>query len=421
MDNLIIINTRLGSPEAEIGRVLIRDGKIAAAGNFPIPNERLEIVDAGGNVVIPGLVDLHVHLREPGYEYKETIASGSRAAAAGGFTTICAMANLNPVPDARATLDIELQAIRQDALVEVLPYAAITKNRLGKELVDFKELAEDVCGFSDDGTGVADEQIMRKAMEEIASTGKPMAEHCEVASLLDGGYIHAGEYANIHNHKGISSESEWREVERNIRLAEETGCHLHLCHISTKESVALIRKAKAKGIKVTAETAAHYLAFCDSDLREDGWWKMNPPLRSSSDREALLQACADGTIDVIASDHAPHSLEEKNKGLENSAMGVVGLEVALPAVYSFAVLTGHLSYERMIEMMAIKPREIFGIKGGMKVGDRADLAIVDFDSAEVIDSKHFLSKGRATPFNGLKLNGIIAATIANGEIVYSRL
>lgn len=421
MKNLLIINGKIGSPSSRVGNILIVDGRIADVGTNIVPDGKFSIMDAGGAVILPGLVDVHVHLREPGYEYKETIATGSRAAAAGGFTSICAMANLNPVPDDIDTLRLELDAIHKDALIEVLPYASITKNRLGKEPVDFRALEKYVCGFSDDGTGVENEDMMRRCMTEIAATGKPLAEHCEVSRLLNGGYIHAGEYARKNNHRGISSESEWLEVERNIRLAEETGCHLHLCHISTKESVALIRDAKSRNINITAETAAHYLTFTDADLQENGWWKMNPPLRSNEDREALLEGCADGTIDVIASDHAPHAAYEKNQGLEKSAMGVTGLEVSLPAVYTSAVLGRHLSFQRMVEMMAIKPREIFCIKGGINIGDRADITIVDFNTEFTVDSETFLSKGHATPFQGLRLKGKVLATICGGNIVYGRL
>jgi dihydroorotase len=359
-------------------------------------------------IEIPGLVDVHVHLREPGYSYKETIADGTRAALRGGFTTVCTMPNLNPVPDSPETLEAQLEIIRRTAVCEVLPYAAITRKRLGHELVDYEALAPYVVGFSDDGSGVQDEDMMRAAMRGIAKTGKVLAAHCEVESLLNGGYIHDGEYARSHGHRGICSESEWREVERDIRLAAETGCKLHICHVSTHESVALVREAKRAGLPVTCETGAHYLAFCDEDLQEDGRFKMNPPLRSAADRDALLQGIADGTIDVIASDHAPHSAEEKSRGLEKSAMGVTGLELSLPAVYTYAVRPGVISLERMIEMMSTAPRRIFDIEGGLESGD---VTTVDFDSSFIVDPAEFASKGKATPFAGKELYGKVIKTV----------
>lgn len=399
--------------------ILIKEGKIAAVGN-DLDGEGCEVIDARGFQCIPGLVDVHVHLREPGYSYKETIATGTEAAAAGGYTTVCAMPNVNPVPDADDTLAAQEEIIRRDAVVEMLPYASITSKRLGKTCVDYKALADRCAGFSDDGTGVQDENVMREAMIGIAATGKVLAAHCEVESLLNGGYIHDGEYCRAHNHRGICSESEWREIERDIRLAKETGCKLHICHVSTKESVDLIRDAKKRGVNVTAETGPHYFAFCDEDLQEEGRFKMNPPLRSRSDMLALREGAADGTIDVIATDHAPHSAEEKSRGLEKSAMGVTGLETAFGAVNTCMVKQGFITRERMIEMMCIAPRRIFGIKGGLNPGDRADITIVDFDSEWIVNPDEFKSKGKATPFAGMKLQGRPMLTIASGKIVMNR-
>lgn len=415
---MIILNARVLTPESEPQMISVLDGRIEAIGRYlPIHAGDL-VVDACGAVALPGLVDVHVHFREPGYEYKETMATGGRAAAAGGFTTVMPMPNVNPVPDSVENMELSLKAAA-DSPVETIPYASITKGRKGRELLDdYESLAGMACAFSDDGSGVADYDVQRRAMERIAATGKILAAHCEVASLLDGGYIHKGEYAAAHGHKGICSESEWLEVEENIRLAEATGCRLHICHVSTKESVAAIRAAKARGVDVTAETGAHYLAFCDADLQEDGRFKMNPPLRSAADRDALIEGVADGTIDMIASDHAPHSAEEKSRGLAKSAMGVTGLELSLPAVYTYMVRTGRISFKKMVELMADAPRRRFGIEGGLKPGDRADIAIVDFDKAFKVDPAAFLSKGKSTPFAGLELYGRVKMTICAGKPVY---
>lgn len=419
MSRLAITGERIwDGADFSAGTILIEDGVVRERGAFVELPVGTRVVNAGSHEVIPGLVDVHVHLREPGYSYKETIATGTRAAAHGGFTTVCAMPNLNPVPDCRESLDSQLDLIRRDACVEVLPYASITGKRMGETLVDYDLLAPDVAGFSDDGTGVQSEEVMRSAMRGIAATGKVLAAHCEVDSLLRGGYIHDGEYARSHSHRGICSESEWREVERDIRLARETGCRLHICHVSTGESVDLVRRAKAEGLPVTCETGAHYLAFCDADLQEEGRFKMNPPLRSAADREALLAGIADGTIDCIASDHAPHSAEEKARGLEKSAMGVTGLEVSLPAAYTYAVLSRRISLPQLVRLMADNPRRIFGIAGGLNPGDRADVAIVDFDREFKVDSSSFLSMGKATPFDGLTLRGKVLLTVAAGEVVY---
>lgn len=400
------------------GNVLVIDGIISAVGADVTPTEGCREIDAAGAAVLPGLVDVHVHLREPGYSYKETIADGTRAAAHGGFTIVCPMPNLNPAPDSPEHLEAQLDIIRRDACIEVRPFATITRQRMGSELVDYEALAPEVAGFSDDGSGVQDEEVMRRAMQGIAETGKVLAAHCEVNSLLRGGYIHDGDYARAHGHRGICSESEWREVERDINLSRETGCRLHICHVSTRESVELVRRAKAEGLSVTCETGAHYLAFCDEDLQEDGRFKMNPPLRSRRDREALLKGIADGTIDCIASDHAPHSAEEKSRGLEKSAMGVTGIELSLPAVYTYAVLPGHITFARMIELMADTPRRIFGFEGGLRPGDRADLTVVDLNSSFTVEPDKLLSRGKSTPFQGLRLYGMVKATVAAGKIAY---
>lgn len=422
MKDILIKNAQL-SPSGKEGTadILISGGKIAAfAPNLDAP-EGCRVINAEGLTVIPGLVDVHVHLREPGFSYKETIADGTKAAAKGGFTTVCPMPNLNPAPDSDETLQQQLDIIGRDAVIETIPFATITRGRLGEELVDYAALAPKVAGFSDDGSGVQSEEVMRRAMEGIAPTGKLLSAHCEVNSLLRKGYIHDGEYAREHGHRGICSESEWREIERDIRLSEETGCPLHVCHISTKESVALIRDAKKRGLKVTCETGPHYFAFCDEDLQEDGRFKMNPPLRSREDMEALREGAADGTIDIIATDHAPHSAEEKSKGLEKSAMGVVGLETSLGAVYTYMVKSDIITFEKMIEMMASNPRRIFGIKGGLNPGDRADLALVDFNKEWEVKPEEFVSKGHSTPFAGLTLTALPVMTISSGKIVYENI
>ena len=346
---------------------------------------------------LPGLADVHVHFREPGFSYKETIKTGSEAALAGGFTAVCTMPNLKPAPDSMENLERQLEIIRRDAVVKVIPYATITRQRLGHELVDYEALAPYVGG-------VQDEEVMRRAMKGIAPTGKILAAHCEVNDLLRGGYIHDGEYARRHGHRGICSESEWREIERNIRLAAETGCRLHICHISTAESVALIRDARRAGIEVTCETGPHYLAFCDEDLQEDGRFKMNPPIRSARDRDALIEGIVDGTIECIATDHAPHSAEEKSRGLEKSAMGVVGLETALAAVYTTLVRPGIISLDKLVEIMSTNPRRIFGIEGD------PGKVTVDFSESFTVDPATFKTLGKATPFKGMELYGKILKT-----------
>ena len=412
----LIRNVRLCDPKGEPVSIVVEDGVIREIGHVG-PWSGLEF-DGRGLTAIPGLVDVHVHFREPGFEYKETVATGSAAAAAGGFTTVCTMPNLKPAPDSMPNLRRQLDAIDRGAEIEVLPYSTITRGRIGKEPVDYPELAPYVCAFSDDGSGIESEDVMRESMKGIARTGKVLAEHCEVMELVRGGCIHDGGYAREHGLPGICSESEWREVERNIRLAEEPGCRLHICHVSTKESVRLIRDAKARGVDVTAETGAHYLVFTDADLQDEGRFKMNPPLREADDRDELIRGIQDGTIDCIASDHAPHSAEEKSKGLLKSAMGVTGIELSLPAVYTYAVRTGQISFSRMIELMAGNPRHIFGIKGGLEPGQRADFTLVDFNTPFTVEPDRLVSMGHATPFAGLELYGKVMATFFNGQSVF---
>ena len=376
-------------------------------------------VDLGGRHVVPGLVDVHVHLREPGFPHKETIATGTAAAAHGGYTTVCAMPNLNPAPDTPEHLHVQTESIRRDAAVRVVPYASITMGQRGcGELVDFVALAPEVAGFSDDGRGVQSAELMEEAMRCAAAVGKPIVAHCEVDDLLRGGYIHDGDYCREHGHKGISSESEWRQVERDIALAEKTGCRYHVCHVSTRESVELVRRAKARGLRVSCETAPHYLLLCDEDLQEEGRFKMNPPLRSRADREALVAGIVDGTIEVVATDHAPHTAEEKARGLAGSAMGIVGLECAFALLYKYLVLPGTIPLERLVALMSVNPRRIFGLGGALEPGEPADFTVLDLDAQYEIDPAAFRSKGRATPFAGWPVQGRAAMTVVGGRCVY---
>ena len=400
--------------------VLVEEGRLVRIADNIAPIEGVRVVEAAGKYLLPALVDMHVHLREPGYSYKETIASGTAAAAKGGFSMVCPMPNLNPAPDTLAHLKEQFSIVERDAVIGVMPYATITTARKGNECVDYEALAPYVAGFSDDGTGVQSEEVMERAMNGIAPTGKILAAHCEVESLLNGGYIHDGEWCKAHNHKGICSESEWGEVKRDIELAEKTGCRLHICHISTKESVELVREGKKRGVKVTCETAPHYLALCDEDMREEGRFKMNPPLRSRADMEALREGVADGTIDVIATDHAPHSAEEKSKGLEKSAMGVVGIETSLAATYTFMVGGGVISLERLVEIMSLTPRRLLGIGGGIVLGEMLDATLVDLNKEFCVEPAKFLSMGKSTPFEGMRLRGEVLMTIANGRLAYEK-
>ena len=371
-------------------------------------------VSADHCFLFPGFVDVHVHLREPGFLYKETIASGTAACARGGYSDVCAMPNLNPVPDSPEHLAPQLDAIRKDARIRVYPYGSITVEQKGEQLADMEGMAADVIAFSDDGRGVQDENLMRQAMLECKRLGKILVAHCEDNSLLRGGYIHDGEYARAHGHRGICSESEWGPIARDLKLAKETGCAYHVCHISTKESVELIRQAKREGVDVTCETGPHYILLSDRDLQEDGRFKMNPPLRSEADRKAILEGILDGTIDMIATDHAPHSAEEKSKGLEKSAMGVVGIETAFPLLYTGLVKTGLMTLERLVELMAVNPRKRFNIPM------TEDFSVWDLSKEYTIDPEDFLSKGRATPFAGWKVSGENLMTIVGGKIVWQK-
>ncbi len=372
-----------------------------------------ESVISGHEVFIfPGFCDVHVHFRQPGFSYKETIASGSRAAARGGYTDVCAMPNLNPVPDTPEHLRMEQELIDRDAVIGVHPYGAITLEEKGETLVDMPALAPNICAFSDDGRGVQSPDMMRTAMTQAKQLGKIIAAHCEVNELVRGGVIHDGVYAREHGHKGICSESEWQQIERDIALSKETGCAYHVCHISTKESVELIRQAKADGVNITCETGPHYLVYCDEDLQEDGRFKMNPPLRSRADMEALIAGIVDGTIDMIATDHAPHSDEEKSKGLDGSSMGVVGLETAFAALYTHLVRPGVISLARLVELFSVNARNRFDLPAG------DDFTVWDLDRAYTVDPAEFLSMGRATPFAGDTLYGRCLMTVHNGQVVW---
>ena len=362
--------------------------------------------------VFPGFCDVHVHFREPGFSYKETIESGCRAAAHGGYTAVCTMPNLKPVPDDADHLQTQLALIEAGATIGVHPYGAITVGQQGEELADMAAMAPNICAFSDDGRGVQDAAMMRTAMTEAARLGKIIAAHCEVNDLLKGGYIHEGSYAAAHGHRGICSASEYEQIQRDLRIAAETGCAYHVCHISTKESVELIRQAKAYGVDVTCETAPHYLTLCQDDLQEDGRFKMNPPLRDAADRDALIAGLLDGTIDMIATDHAPHSAEEKGRGLEKSLMGVVGLETAFPVLYTHLVKPGILPLTRLIKLMSNNPRRRFGLKNGL------DFTVYDLNARYTVDPADFLTLGRATPYAGTEVYGKCLLTVHDGKVVY---
>lgn len=363
--------------------------------------------------VLPAFCDVHVHLREPGFSYKETILSGSKASAKGGYTDICSMPNLKPVPDSVENIKVEQDIIDRDAVIRVHPYASITLNQEGKVLSDFEALSDKCFAFSDDGRGVQSAELMEKAMEKAKALDKIIVAHCEDNSLLHAGYIHDGEYAKLHGHKGICSESEWGPIKRDIELARKTGCKYHVCHISCKESVELIRQAKKDGVDITCETAPHYLVFNDMDLKDEGRFKMNPPIRSEADRLALIEGIKDGTIDMIATDHAPHSAEEKSKGLKYSNMGVVGIETAFSVMFTYLVKTNIISLEKLIELMSINPRKRFGLP----ITD--DICVFDLDALYTVNPKDFLSKGKFTPFEGMKLFGVNKLTVCDGKIVYN--
>ena len=398
--------------------ILIRDGIIRRKGLGIEAGPDVTVIDTTGLTVSGGFTDLHVHFREPGYSYKETIRTGSLAAARGGYTTVCTMPNLNPVPDSLRHLDLEQEIIDRDAVIQVLPYASITIGRKGEQLVDFSSLKGRCVAFSDDGSGVQSREMMLKAMEAAADNGCIIAAHCEDNSLLRGGYIHDGAWCHKHGHKGICSESEWGQIKRDLELARLTGCRYHVCHISTAESVDLIRRAKDRGVRVSCETAPHYLALCENDMMEDGRFKMNPPLRSSADRDALIAGLNDGTIDAIATDHAPHSPEEKSKGLEHSAMGISGLETAFPVLYTYLVMSGKVSLQRILEALTSSPRKAFGLPPVLEEGAAADIAIIDTRTEFTIDSSRFLSLGHSTPFEGKRVHGKVLMTLKDGVAVW---
>ena len=398
--------------------VLLSGGRIVSIGDRISCHADAVSIDLHKAVLFPGFVDVHVHLREPGFSYKETIRTGTLAAAHGGFAHVAAMPNLDPVPDCAAALAVQRAIIEKDALVHVHPYGAISVGEKGERLADLDGLAPGVIAFSDDGRGVQSESLMREAMMQCRRLGKILAAHCEDNSLLHGGYIHDGAYARAHGHRGICSESEWGPIARDLRLAEETGCAYHVCHVSTKESVALIRAAKRRGVDVTCETAPHYLTFTDEDLQEDGRFKMNPPLRAREDRDALIEGLLDGTIDMLVTDHAPHSREEKARGLEKSAMGVVGLETSFAASYTALVQTGILPLEKLVDLMHGAPMRRFGCGTELAEGQPADLTAFDLTKTYTVDPETFLTMGRATPFAGCALTGVCKLTMIGGEPVW---
>lgn len=407
------------------GDVLISGDKVISAGIQTTGFGDADVIDCSNMYIVPGFADVHVHLREPGFSYKETIATGTAAAAHGGYTSICLMPNLNPVPDTMENIKAQLDIIAKDAVVKCYPYASITMGRAGKgEITDFDELRKYACAFTDDGTGVNDSETLEKIGQAARAKNVIIAAHCEDETLVNGGYIHAGEYAQRCGHKGIVSESEWMPLNRDIEYAEKYGFHYHVCHVSTKESVQLIREAKKRGVRITAETAPHYLVLTDEDLQDDGRFKMNPPIRSAADRDALIEGIIDGTIDFIATDHAPHSAEEKSKGLKGSLMGIVGLETAFPVLYTKLVKEGIITLEKLIDLMAIKPRKIFNLPdssiNGIAEGQAADIAVLDLNSNYTIDPNTFKSKGRSTPFAGMNVYGECVLTLVDGKIVYRK-
>ena len=398
--------------------IYIKDGMIVSFDSGFHSNEGVVSFDFDNKYIFPGFTDVHVHLREPGFLRKETIETGSMAAAAGGYISVCAMPNLDPVPDSAENIKKEEEIIEKTAVVHVYPYGAITVGEKGEKLADLEGMAPYAFAFSDDGHGVQNDDMMRKAMTEAKRLGKVIAAHCEVNELLNGGYIHDGKYAALHGHRGICSESEWKQIERDIELVKETGCAYHVCHISTKESVKLIRQAKKDGVNISCETGPHYLVMNDMDLQEEGRFKMNPPIRDESDRQALIEGLKDGTIDVIATDHAPHTKEEKSKGLEKSLMGVVGLETAFPIVYTELVRKGVITLEKAVELLNVNAKKRFGIGASIKEGEKADLTVFDLDEEYTVDPEKFHTKGRSTPFEGWKVYGKCLMTMVDGRIVY---
>jgi dihydroorotase len=402
--------------------VLIVQGRIVSVDKGAAAPAGAAIVDAKNLYLLPGFADIHVHLREPGFSYKETIATGTAAAAKGGFTLVCAMPNVKPAPDCLSALKVEQDIIDSSALIKVLPYATITKDQEGQSLVDMQSLAENCFAFSDDGKGVQGSSVMEKAMQEAKALGKSIVAHCEDESFIPpGAIVHDGVYAREHGLVGIPSISEYAQIQRDIALVAKTGCRYHVCHVSCKESVDAIRKAKRNGFPVSGETAPHYLAFCDEDILDEGRFKMNPPLRSAADRTALIEGIKDGTLQVIVTDHAPHSQEEKNRGLRDSNMGVVGLETSFAAVNTYVCRSGQISFTQLVELMSINPRKVFGLPYGIKVGEKADLVLVDPNREIKVDSSKFLSMGHATPFDGVTLYGEVLMTIFDGNIVYDNI
>ncbi len=398
--------------------VLVVDGIVSEISENITAEGCEKVLSLDNCYILPGLIDVHVHLREPGFVYKETVKSGTLAAAHGGVTHVCTMPNLNPVPDSAENLSVSLDAIKKDACIGVYPYGAITVGEKGEKLTDFMEMSQNVCGFSDDGRGVQNDDMMKNAMLQAKKLDKIIAAHCEVNELLKGGYIHDGEYAKLHNHRGICSESEWRQVERDIRLAKETGVKYHVCHISSKETVELIRNAKKDGVSVTCETAPHYLVYNDMDLVEDARFKMNPPIRSEQDRAALLEGVLDGTIDMIATDHAPHSDEEKSRGLEKSLMGVVGIETSFAVMYTYFVKTGVISLEKLVALMHDNPMKRFGIGSQIKVGEKCDFTVFNVGEKYTVKGKELLTMGNYTPFEGKEVYGKCLLTMYDGKIAY---
>ncbi len=398
--------------------VSVRDGRIVSINRDVEPTPGASVIDLNNAVVFPGFVDVHVHLREPGFSYKETVRTGTLAAARGGYAHVCPMPNLNPVPDSVEHLAEQLRLIEKDACIHVHPFGAITVGEMGEEMADLEGMARDVAGFSDDGKGVQSEDMMRSAMLRAKKLDKIISAHCEDNSLLRGGYIHDGEYARLHGHRGICSESEWGPIKRDLKLVEETGCAYHVCHISTKESVQLIREAKARSVNVTCEVGPHYLVFNDMDLQEDARFKMNPPIRSEEDRLALIEGIKDGTIDMIATDHAPHSAEEKGKGLEKSAMGVVGIETAFPVCYTHLVKTGIITLEKLVKLLHDNAAARFGYGTELCEGETADLTVFDLERTFTVDPADFVSMGKASPFTGMKLSAVCKLTMIGGEIVW---
>lgn len=398
--------------------VLVENGIIADILSSDADLDGVTVFNFTNSFIFPGLIDVHVHLREPGFSFKETVLSGTKSAARGGYTTVCSMPNLNPVPDCYNSLKPQLDAIQKDAVINVVPYGSITVGQKGSELSDMDSMNDYVVSFSDDGKGVQNVGMMAEAMEKAKSLGKIITAHCEDNSLLFGGYIHDGEYCEAHGHKGICSESEWGPVQRDLELSMVIGCPYHVCHISAKETVEVIRNAKKNGVDVTCETGPHYLVLCDEDLQEDGRFKMNPPLRAKDDREALIKGILDGTVDMIATDHAPHTAEEKSKGLAGSLMGVVGLETAVSVLYTHLVKKGVITLEKLIELMHDNPSKRFNLGSDIEVGAKADLTVFNFDDEYEINPDDFVSQGKSTPFKGMKVYGKCLMTMCGGNIVW---